>query len=50
LTRQEVDTTDREISGDDAFKKEWADWSHNNGAAGKLKKRRFGQTIGEDLD
>jgi outer membrane receptor protein involved in Fe transport len=45
-----LDTTDRELSGDASFKKEWANWSFKVGAAGKLKNRRFGQTIGEDLD
>ena len=45
-----LDTTDRELSGDAAFKKEWDRWSIKVGAAGKIKKRKFGQTIGEDLD
>lgn len=45
-----IDVTDREFSGDAAFKKEWANWSLKVGAAGKLKNRRFGQTIGEDLN
>ena len=45
-----LDVTDRELSGDVAFKKEWSNWSIKVGAAGKLKKRRFGQIIGEDLN
>ena len=45
-----LDVTDRELSGDVAFKKEWSNWSIKIGAAGKLKKRRFGQIIGEDLN
>jgi outer membrane receptor protein involved in Fe transport len=45
-----LDTKDRELSGDASFKKEWANWSLKVGTAGKLKNRRFGQTIGEDLD
>jgi outer membrane receptor protein involved in Fe transport len=45
-----LDTTDREFSGDASFKKEWANWSIKVGMAGKLKNRRFGQIIGEDLD
>jgi outer membrane receptor protein involved in Fe transport len=45
-----LDSNDRELSGDAAFKKEWANWSIKLGTAGKLKNRRFGQTVGEDLD
>ena len=45
-----LDTTDREFSGDASFKKEWANWSIKLGTAGKLKNRRFGQTVGEDLN
>jgi outer membrane receptor protein involved in Fe transport len=45
-----LDITDREFSGDAALKKEWTNWSVKFGAAGKLKNRRFGQTIGEDLN
>ncbi len=45
-----LDTTDREFSGDASFKKEWANWSIKVGTAGKLKNRRFGQIVGEDLD
>ena len=45
-----LDTTDREFSGDASFKKEWANWSIKLGTAGKLKNRRFGQIVGEDLD
>ena len=45
-----LDVTDREFSGDAAFKKEWTNLSVKVGAAGKLKNRRFGQTIGEDLN
>jgi outer membrane receptor for ferrienterochelin and colicins len=45
-----LDTTDRELSGDASFKKEWANWSIKLGTAGKIKKRRFGQIVGEDLD
>jgi outer membrane receptor protein involved in Fe transport len=45
-----LDVTDREFSGDVALKKEWTSWSVKIGAAGKLKNRRFGQTIGEDLN
>lgn len=45
-----LDTIDRELSGDASFKKEWANWSIKLGTAGKIKNRRFGQTIGEDLD
>lgn len=45
-----LDTTDRELSGDVSFKKEWANWSIKLGTAGKIKNRRFGQTVGEDLD
>ncbi|HET9811374.1 MAG TPA: TonB-dependent receptor [Sphingomicrobium sp.] len=41
---------DREFSGDAAFKKEWANWSFKVGTAGKIKNRRFGQTLGEDLN
>lgn len=46
----ELDIHDRELSGDASFKKDWGSWSIKLGAAGKLKKRQFGQTIGEDLD
>jgi len=45
-----LDTTDREFSGDASFKKEWANWSIKLGTAGKLKNRKFGQIIGEDLN
>jgi outer membrane receptor protein involved in Fe transport len=45
-----LDTTDREFSGDAAFKKEWANWSFKIGTAGKIKNRSFGQTVGEDLN
>ena len=45
-----LDVTDRELSGDAALKKEWTNWSVKIGIAGKLKNRRFGQTIGEDLN
>ena len=45
-----LDIFDREFSGDASIKKEWAKWSLKLGTAGKLKNRRFGQTIGEDLD
>jgi outer membrane receptor protein involved in Fe transport len=47
---EHLDSIDRELSGDAAFKKEWANWSVKLGTAGKLKSRRFGQTLGEDLD
>ena len=45
-----LDIVDKEFSGDAAFKKDWGGWSLKLGAAGKLKRRQFGQTIGEDLD
>ena len=45
-----LDIRDSELSGDVAFKKEWDAWSIKVGTAGKLKKRRFGQTIGADLN
>ncbi len=45
-----LDILDREFSGDAAIKKEWANWSLKVGTAGKLKRRTFGQTIGEDLN
>ena len=45
-----LDIRDSELSGDAAFKKDWGPWSLKVGAAGKLKKRRFGQQIGEDLN
>lgn len=45
-----LDVRDKEISGDAAIKKEWANWSIKLGTAGKLKRRTFGQTIGEDLN
>jgi outer membrane receptor protein involved in Fe transport len=47
---ESLDTTDRELSGDASFKKQWANWSIKIGTAGKIKKRSFGQIIGEDLD
>lgn len=46
----ELDIKDRELSGDGSLKKDWGNSSLKIGAAGKLKKRRFGQTIGEDLN
>jgi outer membrane receptor protein involved in Fe transport len=44
------DIFDREFSGDGAVKAEFGGWSLKVGVAGKLKNRRVGQTIGEDLD
>jgi len=45
-----LDILDKEFSGDAAIKKQWANWSLKVGTAGKLKRRTFGQTIGEDLN
>ena len=45
-----LDVRDKEYSGDASIKKEWANWSVKVGTAGKLKRRTFGQTIGEDLN
>jgi outer membrane receptor protein involved in Fe transport len=50
IETESLDTTDRELSGDASFKKQWANWSIKIGTAGKIKKRSFGQIIGEDLD
>ena len=44
------DIFDRELSADAALKKDWGNWSLKVGLAGKLKRRRFDQTIGEDLN
>jgi outer membrane receptor protein involved in Fe transport len=44
------DIVDRELSADAAFKKDWGGWSLKLGTAGKLKRRRFDQSIGEDLN
>ncbi len=44
------DILDREISADAAFKKDWGKVSLKVGTAGKIKRREFGQTIGEDLN
>jgi len=48
--REALDSTDREISGDISLKKDWGNASLKVGTAAKLKRRRFGQSIGEDLD
>jgi len=45
-----LDVFDREFSGDASIKKDWGSWSFKVGTAAKLKNRRFGQTIGEDLN
>ena len=45
-----LDILDKELSGDGSIKKQWANWSIKLGIAGKLKRRTFGQTIGEDLN
>ncbi len=51
LTEVEAfDIFDREFSGDAAIKTDFGSWSLKIGAAGKLKNRRVGQTLGEDLD
>ena len=44
------DIIDREISADAAVKKDWGSGSVKVGTAGKIKRRRFGQLIGEDLN
>ena len=48
--REALDIFDREFSGDASIKKDWGSWSLKVGTAGKLKNRRFGQSIGEDLN
>ena len=45
-----LDVNDKELSGDASLKKEWDAWSIKVGTAGKIKRRTFGQTIGEDLN
>ena len=45
-----LDTSDSELSGDASFKKDWGNWSIKVGTAGKLKDRKFGQVLGEDLN
>ncbi|MCL6740789.1 TonB-dependent receptor [Sphingomonas sp. RB56-2] len=45
-----LDILDKEFSGDASIKKQWANWSIKAGIAGKLKRRTFGQIIGEDLN
>lgn len=45
-----LDVNDKEFSGDAAIKKDWGNWSLKGGIAGKIKRRTFGQTIGEDLN
>lgn len=45
-----LDVNDKELSGDASIKKEWDTWSIKAGTAAKLKRRTFGQTIGEDLN
>jgi outer membrane receptor protein involved in Fe transport len=47
---EHLNSTDRELSGDVAFKKDWGSGSIKVGTAAKLKNRRFGQILGEDLD
>ena len=47
---ESFDIIDREISADAAVKKDWGSWSLKVGTAGRIKRRRFGQFLGEDLN